>query len=171
MSNENSNPKSSIPKIPWVTDSIVNDSLNVQPNTNVNMTYQVGYEEVMDSFEANMLRELKEEMASDTTNNPNNKNSSKKSSNISTHLVGKVDSGVASKATSQNSNGVNTDEDYAMMRENNGLQSSMSDDYNQTTSEKYNFDAITSSIDDTTTSMSKKTVGSSSISLNIYSFL
>ena len=114
----------------------------------------------MDSFEANMLRELKEEMASDTTNNTNNKHSSKKSSNTSSHLKGKTDSGVASKTNSQqtSSNGVYIDEDYAMMRDNSGLQSPFSDDYNQTTSEKYNFDAITSSIDDTTTSMSKKTV-------------
>ncbi len=39
----------------------------------------------------------------------------------------------------------------------NGIHSPMSDD-NNPTSEKYNFDAITSSIDETTTSISKKTV-------------
>jgi hypothetical protein len=43
----------------------------------------------------------------------------------------------------------------ALQRESSGLQSPLSD---RTTSEKYNFDAMTSSIEDTTTSLSKKTV-------------
>ena len=78
----------------------------------------------------------------------------------------KNDSGIdskSSKVSSTNSNNSNTDikrdvaNEFTIQRDNSGIQSSCSDEYNQT-SEKYNFDLITSSIDETTTSLSKKTV-------------
>ena len=111
-------------------DSIVKDSLNIDAEP------RPVYDEVMDSFEANMLRELKAEMESSSTQGTGSKVSAKKPVN-SPHLPKRSTGGDI--------------EDMS------GNQTPLSDDYNQT-SEKYNFDAITSSIDDTTTSLSKKTV-------------
>jgi len=142
-------------RVPWSNDTFVMDSLNVSRNTNV--AYQQQQQqpvfEVMDSFEANMLLELKAEMEANTSNRTS-KNSSKKGSG--SHLRNQNDSGMG---TDSNATAKDNNEDGQMLaRDNSGIQSPLSDDYNQTTSEKYNFDAITSSIDETTASVSKKTV-------------
>ena len=151
---EGSNPQHNKEVIPWKT-AIARDSLNEEINsTNPNNF------EIMDSFEANMLRELKEEMAFNANSNSNGKN------NFQDNNSKKNDSGIdskSSKVSSTNSNNSNTDikrdvaNEFTIQRDNSGIQSSCSDEYNQT-SEKYNFDLITSSIDETTTSLSKKTV-------------
>jgi hypothetical protein len=174
-------------------DAIVKDSLNVAEN---NLNEHVTHNEVMDSFEAQMLQEMKAEMDANTGNKNAAKNTSggsraSKTSNVSkasgNSKTANYDSGLSSgmsaasaqKPTSININYTNnmtkanalmTNEpnlkllptspdigylEDALQRESSGLQSPLSD---RTTSEKYNFDAMTSSIEDTTTSLSKKTV-------------
>lgn len=135
--------------IPWKT-AITHDSLNVDEMNNTDPNNF----EIMDSFEANMLRELKEEMAFNANSNSHGRNTDTGSK--------KNDSGFDSKgskvsSTNSNNSGIKRDVEYTIQRDNSGIQSSCSDEYNQT-SEKYNFDLTTSSIDETTASLSKKTV-------------
>lgn len=157
------------------------------------------YNDLIDSFEARMLQEMKAEMDSDNkpannVNSPsfntNGKINKKTASNngigskpaVSSPLAdhigkfknevknerntyfdtrGKLNPNVNEFANKINQKSPDADYIAAIQREASGLQSPLSDDYNHTTSEKYNFDAMTSSIEDTTTSLSKKTVNSS----------
>lgn len=115
---------------------ILKDSLN--PVESKELTGDNLNNNLMDSFEARMLQDMKAEMESN--NNNNNSNSTQKVSNENLDLKKSPDLDYIEK-----------------FKETSGLQSPMSDD-NQTTSEKYNFDVMTSSIDDTTTSLSKRAV-------------
>ena len=185
--------------------SFLKDSLNPLPNneSNQNLKYfslnnfennnlgenQSFYNDLMDSFEAQMLQHMKAEMESDSktssktktsainSSNSNNngnskansvhKNNSKKSfanpllpSKQETDAYKKISNTPENIKQTLIKNQRSPDADYVevMQREASGIQSPLSDDYNPTTSEKYNFDAMTSSIEDTTTSLSKKTV-------------
>jgi hypothetical protein len=110
--------------------SMVNDSLN---------PIQINHNAMMDSFEARMLEEMKLEMES------LNHHSSNHGSKTSTNNNSKEDLDVKSPDIAYIQD--------ALQRESSGLQTPVSD---RTTSEKYNFDAITSSIEETTNSFSKK---------------
>jgi len=142
-------------KVPWTKETIVMDSLNNSNNLNAAYQPQQPVFEVMDSFEANMLLELKAEMEANTSNQTN-KNSSKKGGG--SHLKNRNDSGMGTDSNGTVKTRDQSGDSPILARDNSGIQSPLSDDYNQTTSEKYNFDAITSSIDETTASVSKKTV-------------
>jgi hypothetical protein len=133
------------------------------------------YNEVVDSFEAKMLLDMKAEMDSgvstNTKTNPkiqvNNVNNTYKTTTTTTsnELIVNEAQEVTKKnllkpeKEKSNLNPKSPDAEYFenIRLEANGIHSPMSDD-NNPTSEKYNFDAITSSIDETTTSISKKTV-------------
>lgn len=141
--------------------SFVKDSLNENENnfynteTKLTGDQQVHYENLMDSFEARMLQEMKAEMESSKSKNNSNNTVATKSSSSS--------SAVSVKNNPRSKNQPyqkSPDVDYIerMQREVSGLQSPFSDDNNHTTSEKYNFDAVTSSIEDTTTSLSKRAI-------------
>jgi hypothetical protein len=176
--------------------NIQNFSLNNFDNNNINNNNsnlgenQSFYNDLMDSFEAQMLQHMKAEMESDSKTssktktsiinssnsnnnnsnskaNPVNKNNSKKSfanpllpSKQETEANKKISNTPENIKQTLKVNQRSPDADYVevMQREASGIQSPLSDDYNPTTSEKYNFDAMTSSIEDTTTSLSKKTV-------------
>lgn len=122
-------------------DSIDNKKTIITYDNNYN--HNEPCNEVLDSFEAKMLRDMKAEMESNTKIK---EEPTKKQQFL--------------KPESFNVNPKSPDAEYfeIIQHEASGFQSPFSDDNNQTTSEKYNFDAITSSIDDTTTSLSKKTV-------------
>lgn len=132
--------------------------------------------DVMDSFEARMLQDMKAEMDADRdpVGRAGNSNTGSKKSGSDGGSSNQTSSG-GSNAHKTKSTGSNLSQgtdarldclvsspDLAaahieeLQRESSGLQSPLSDD--RTTSEKYNFDVMTSSIDDTTTSISKKTV-------------
>jgi hypothetical protein len=157
-----------VSKTVTINESVLTDSLN---NTDLPdaKNQSIVYDDVMDSFEANMLRELKAEMESNSTQSTNSKNSSKKRSD-SPHICNNnkfINIENAAEKIQQNTNTKNEfnfnkttldDGETAQRGTSSGMQTPLSDDYNHTTSEKYNFDAITSSIDETTTSISKKTV-------------
>jgi hypothetical protein len=134
------------------------------------------YNDLMDSFEAQMLQDMKAEMESDSKTSSRqqlqkesnkksekstnkiyvNKNLSKKNQNKT-----KSPTSITSSPDKQQQFKTTNIDVEVMQREasiHSGIQSPLSDDYNPTTtSEKYNFDAMTSSIEDTTTSLSKKT--------------
>lgn len=167
------------------TSNQFKDSLNISESDNLDQApkniietnqNQLNYD-VIDSFEARMLEDMKAEMDSN-----HNSNSSKKNSNGSKNQVSKSKlveaknmNGVESPSSKspdkekhkQLTNLINEhnyklnqrspDAEFieSLQREASGIQSPMSDD-NYTTSEKYNFEAITSSIDDTTTSFSRR---------------
>ena len=146
-------------------------------------------EDLMDSFEARMLQEMKAEMEAEKqlTNQRGSDARKNGSTTTTTSGVGShsshttTASSKSKKKTKENSinheeqnmkendngllvdaNGgdvVDTEGNSPDMarRGSSGMQSPWSDDQ-QTTSEKYNFDAMTSSIEDTTTSISKKAV-------------
>ena len=158
--------------------SMIYDSLNPLSNNGV-----------MDSFEAKMLQEMKAEMDEHTNKNTANniKNgsgtqTSKQSSTSSTNKTNVSKKSVSASNTSKLVTNTSSEsafkptspdveylEEAQLQREPSGLQSPLSD---RTTSEKYNFDAMTSSIEDTTTSLSKKTVNLKKLSvvwfLNIF---
>lgn len=131
-------------------------------------------DDVMDSFEARMLQEMKAEMDAEkqSTNSKSGSTEGRKGA-TSTSGVGSEPGSTATaisrkktaKAVDEKavvSNGDNHDESVSPdmgRRGSSGLQSPWSDEHDQqTTSEKYNFDAVTSSIEDTSTSYSKKAV-------------
>ncbi len=165
------------------------DSLNISESNNLDQApkniieankQQLNYD-VIDSFEARMLEEMKAEMDSN-----HNSNNSKKSSNNSNGNKNQVNT--SKLAALKNMNGLQSpsskspdkekhkqitnlinehnyklnqrspDAEFieSLQREASGIQSPMSDVDNHTTSEKYNFEAMTSSIDDTTTSISRR---------------
>ena len=178
--------------------SFLKDSLNTPCYATINESSNIAenqnnfYNDLMDSFEAQMLQDMKAEMESDSktsskaktsTSTSHATNSNARSAMAPNHIANKksVQNTVSTEQRTQSRtdsarlvdtkshaneapslmkvNQKSPDVDYveAMQREASGIQSPLSDDYNQT-SEKYNFDAMTSSIEDTTTSLSKKTV-------------
>lgn len=142
--------------------------------------------DLIDSFEARMLQEMKAEMEADKMLNHHalqkqDGSGRKRVARIST--TSGVDSSNHHTSTTTNESTIdalnyrraddnhdNEGDDFRngadlspsnnhLRPSSSGLQSPCSDEHDHhTTSEKYNFDAMTSSIEDTTTSLSKKTV-------------
>ena len=147
--------------------SIAKDSLSFEPRieyTKPNEKFVQDDNYLMDSFEANMLLQMKAEMEAPSTIFPikNDKNSTKNQKTLSlTNNNNKLfDEDQARVLAKEFEKQKSLDMDYIEMlqREASGLQSPLSDENNQTTSEKYNYDAMTSSIEETSNSLSKKTV-------------
>lgn len=157
-------------------------------------------EDLMDSFEARMLQEMKAEMEAEKqlTNQRGsdarkNGSTTTTTSGVGSHSSHTTTASSKSKKKTTKENSINpeeqnmTENDHRLLvdanggdvvdaegnspdmarRGSSGMQSPWSDDQ-QTTSEKYNFDAMTSSIEDTTTSISKKAVLNHLINYIIY---
>lgn len=130
------------------TTNLINTDINVNLTQNLNVNE--AYNEVIDSFEAQMLRDMKAEMDEPKLGEKKENTNHKKDIN-SNHTNNRKIS-LTSKSPDA--------EYFEIIQQDSacGFHSPFSDDNNHTTSEKYNFDAITSSIDETSTSLSKKTV-------------
>jgi len=145
-------------------DSIDNRNISVNYSNNKNYSNSninaADKNDVLDSFEAKMLSEMKAEMESDSSvqkQTPKNQNHLQKRSDEKKEDKIKF---LKPELEKSSLNPKSPDAEYfenIKQHETSGIQSPFSED-NNPASEKYNFDAITSSIDDTTTSISKKTV-------------
>ncbi|CAF0824747.1 unnamed protein product [Brachionus calyciflorus] len=134
--------------------SLVKDSLNNEDDSEEHKRELICEDKdfnLIDSFEARMLEEMKAEMENKKLEKNNN------SSSLSQDEI------KMKNLDTKNENLLNEikspDIGYfeAFQRGRSDLRSPLSDD-NKSTSEKYNFDVMTSSIDDTTTSLSKRAV-------------
>lgn len=128
----------------------VNENNN---NNNINNGF-----DLMDSFEARMLQEMKAEMEAEKQQNIKLFDAHAKLNSFGTSLGSPPAMGPSANNDNRT---IDAGMEEPLQRESSGVHTPLSDDGhmdNHTTSEKFNFDAVTSSIEDTTTSISKKAV-------------